>query len=135
MDAVLNSTVAGVLSRANGGGGGGGTPLTSETVASLRNESTVRCGFFGNGTAPCEPFKRPCLFNVARDPCERVNLNHAPGRDVERLVRAKIDGFERSLRRFAESARPPGNVRATKDADPARHDGTWTNWEDRDVVA
>lgn len=125
VDAVLNSTVAGVLSRVYDDG----RLLTSKSIASLRNESTVRCDFVNN-TTPCKPFRRPCLFNIVRDPCERVNLNYAPGDKMKKFVQAKIDDFERSLRKFGESARRPGNVRGTKSADPALHNKTWTNWED-----
>lgn len=127
VDAVLNSTTARILSRVNG------DQLTSTSIMSLRNESTVKCNF-DKEVRPCKPFKKPCLFHIVNDPCEQVNLNYQPSDKMSKMVQAKIDYFEDSLKKFRESALKPLNVRSTKDANPSLYNNTWTNWEDWKAV-
>lgn len=127
VDGVLNSTTADILSRING------HRMTLTSIVSLRNDSTVRCDF-NDDTRPCKPFKKPCLFHIIKDPCERVNLNYRPSGEMEKVVQAKIDAFEKALVQFRKSASKPGNVRSTKDANPFLFNNTWTNWQDNQNV-
>lgn len=120
---ILNSTTAEILSQVNDDG------LTSSLIMSLRNNSTVKCNFDKNAI-PCKPFEKPCLFHIVKDPCEQVNLNYKPSSKVKQFVQAKIDYFERLLKKFRESASKPLNVRGVKDANPSIFNNTWTNWED-----
>lgn len=124
VDAILNSTVAGILSQVNE------DRLTSSLIMSLRNDSTVKCNF-EKDTIPCKPFKKPCLFHIVKDPCEQVNLNYKPNSKMIQFVQAKIDYFETLLNKFRESATKPLNVRGTKDSNPSLFNNTWTNWEDQ----
>lgn len=123
VDAVLNSTTAGILSQTNG------DHLTPSLIESLRNSSTVRCDF-EKDIRPCKPFIKPCLFHIVKDPCELVNLNYRPNSKMRKFVEAKIDYFETSLRKFRESASKPMNVRGTRDANPALYNNTWISWDD-----
>lgn len=125
-DAVLNSTVASILSQING------DSLTSTLITSLRNSSTVRCDF-EKDMRPCKPFSKPCLFHIVKDPCEHVNLNYKPNSEMRKFVQAKIDYFETSLDKFRESASKPMNTRGTKDANPALYNNTWINWDDHEA--
>lgn len=125
-DSVLHSTTANVLSQVNE------NRLTPTLIASLRNESTVKCDF-EKDTRPCKPFKKPCLFHIVKDPCEQVNLNYKPSRKMKKFVQAKIEHFEMLLNDFRKSASKPGNVRGTKDANPYFHNNTWANWEDKNI--
>lgn len=127
VDAVLNSTTAKILSQVNE------VRLTSTLITSLRNDSTIRCGF-EKDKKPCNPFKKPCLFHIAKDPCELVNLNYNPSSKIKKVVQAKINYFELSLEKFRRSASKPGNVRGTKSANPFLYNNTWTNWEDQNII-
>lgn len=120
---VLNSTTADILSQING------QRMTLSSIVSLRNNSTVRCNF-EKEMRPCKPLKKPCLFHIVKDPCERVNLNYRPSDEMRKIVQAKIDSFEMVLEQFRNSALKPGNVRSTKDANPVFFNNTWTNWQD-----
>lgn len=42
----------------------------------LREESDVKCSSAEGNTAAnkCQPLVEPCLFNIAKDPCEQRNL-------------------------------------------------------------
>ncbi|XP_050425419.1 arylsulfatase B-like isoform X2 [Adelges cooleyi] len=135
-DAVLNSTVGRILLSSDVGNDrvAHGRLLSPATIRNLREESRVKCGHFRKEARPCLPLKKPCLFNVEKDPCELVNLNFGPDDKTGKLVRAKIQHFERLLQEYRRTALvPPGNRRAAgKAADPRLHNGTWSSWEDQD---
>lgn len=128
VDDVLNSTAAEILSQLNG------HRVTSDLMISLRNNLTVKCNFEKN-IKPCLPFKKPCLFHITKDPCEQVNLNYNPSKNMRKFVQQKIDYFEISLNKFTKSASKPRNVRGTKDANPYLYNNTWTNWEDSNHIS
>jgi hypothetical protein len=48
--------------------------LTASTIESLRRQATVQCNADLNPIKNCNLMKKPCLFNIAFDPCERKNL-------------------------------------------------------------
>lgn len=121
VDVVLNSTTADILSKING------YRMTLSSIVSLRNNSTIKCNF-EKEMRPCMPFKKPCLFHIVKDPCERINLNYRPSGEMRKIVQAKIDSFESMLDQFRKSASKPENVRSTKDANPIFFNNTWTNW-------
>lgn len=121
---VLNSTTADILSQING------HRMTLSSIVSLRHNSTVKCDF-EKEMRPCKPFKKPCLFHIVKDPCERVNLNYRPSDEMRKIVQAKIDSFEMVLEQFRKYALKPGNVRSTKDANPFFFNNTWTHWQDQ----
>jgi len=127
VDAVMNSTVANILSLINE------NRLTLELITSLRNDSTVKCEFEKN-MIPCKPFKKPCLFHIVKDPCEQVNLNYKPNRKMIKFIQAKIKYFEKSLDKFRESTSKPGNVRGNRNANPVLYNNTWINWEDHEII-
>lgn len=127
IDAILNSTTANILSQVNY------DRLTPNFITSLRNNLTVRCNF-KKDTNPCNPFKKPCLFNIAKDPCEQINLNYKPNSKLKKFVEAKIEYFELLLNNFRKSASKPGNVRGSSAANPFYHNNTWVSWEDESII-
>ncbi|KAL1116090.1 hypothetical protein AAG570_005585 [Ranatra chinensis] len=95
-------------------------------IEGLRMNATVVCSKTGQrwGKVACRPMKRPCLFNIAEDPCERVDLW---GRYPE-----KVAEFEEKLKTYRRSVTPPGNKRVESKANPCLHNNTWTDWADYD---
>jgi len=127
INSVLNSKTANILFNING------EHLTPKLIMSHRNNSTVRCNF-ENNIKPCRPFKKPCLFHIVKDPCEQVNLNYKPSKEMNTFVQAKIDYFEKLLETFRQSSSKPLNVRSTKYANPILFNNTWSNWEDQNII-
>lgn len=98
-------------------------------IKRLREEATVLCKMpkaeeqlEGN---QCNPMVSPCLFNIKEDPCEMVNLASQRPLIVVTL--------EQELINYRKTARSPINVPRDPNADPAKYNGTWTNWQDAEV--
>uniref|UniRef100_A0A182TTU5 Sulfatase N-terminal domain-containing protein n=1 Tax=Anopheles melas TaxID=34690 RepID=A0A182TTU5_9DIPT len=92
--------------------------LTRDDVKRLRSKAMVECSS-AQGTV-CEPLKRPCLFNIVEDPCERNNQANAYPY-ILRELETDVNGYRK---RSVPSRQQPSDSRA----DPARHNCTWTWW-------
>ncbi|KAK7789360.1 hypothetical protein R5R35_010315 [Gryllus longicercus] len=117
--AVLASPAARALRGALAAGAGAG-PLDPHVVRVLREAARVQCAGPDPKAPRCRPRKRPCLFDVARDPCEERNL-YTP--QLGAL-------FETRLAQLRAEAVAPRNKRGDKRADPARWGGVWSPWAD-----
>ncbi|XP_030763576.1 arylsulfatase I-like [Sitophilus oryzae] len=104
--------------------------LDEENIRKLRNEALLKCKDLNSEeqleSNQCNPMVSPCLFNIKEDPCERVNL--ATQRPLIVVT------LEQELLKYRKTARKPINVPRDPNADPAKFNGTWTNWQDNDVT-
>lgn len=82
----------------------------------------VKCGAKPLKTG-CEAWRNPCLFNIAKDPCEYHNLADVYPNVVQELLK-KIDEYRRI-------AVKPGNKPSDPRANPILNGGVWTNWYDQ----
>jgi arylsulfatase B len=105
--------------------------LDPEIIKSLRGSAKIDCPpiDFDNvhESKICNPVESPCLFDLKADPCERINLA------AERPM--IVMNMERALTRYKQTALPIRNVPRDPNADPAKWNNTWTNWQDcEDVI-
>lgn len=70
----------------------------------------------------CNPLSKPCLFDVANDPCELNNL----AEKFPNIVKA----LSTRLQDFNSSAVPPANMPIDERGNPMFFDRTWTNFGD-----
>lgn len=104
--------------------------LDEEIVLNLRDSAQVKCNQVNQEDQPedtkCDPMVSPCLFNLKEDPCEMVNLaNKRP---------VVVMNLEQALLRYNKTAIPIRNVGRDPNADPAKWNNTWTNWQDCEYV-
>lgn len=97
-------------------------------IDKLRNEATIKCTREPEELEQynCNLLETPCLFNIKEDPCETKNLV----RDRPNIAR----NLETLLVKYSKTALPPRNVPRDPNADPAKWNGTWTNWQDCENV-
>ncbi|CAG9762811.1 unnamed protein product [Ceutorhynchus assimilis] len=94
--------------------------ISDSTINRLRSEATVQCG---NATVvPCDPIKAACLFDIAKDPCEYINLADKYPNVVETL--------KLKLQQYNASAVPPGNLPLDPRGDPKHWNYVFTNFGD-----
>uniref|UniRef100_A0A182Q886 Sulfatase N-terminal domain-containing protein n=1 Tax=Anopheles farauti TaxID=69004 RepID=A0A182Q886_9DIPT len=100
----------------------GATMNLSETqVLPIRQAATIACPK-DVPEVSCEPLKRPCLFNIIEDPCERQNLaDQYP--DVLNDLQADVALYRRNSVRPRNQ--PPDGL-----SDPSLYNNTWTWWQD-----
>lgn len=89
-------------------------------LGEFRKDSEVVCGEKPENMT-CFVWKKPCLFNIANDPCEYHNLAHE-SRHIVRELLTKIEGYRRS-------AVPAGNQPFDPSANPIFHGGAWVPWK------
>uniref|UniRef100_A0A1B6GFH0 Sulfatase N-terminal domain-containing protein n=1 Tax=Cuerna arida TaxID=1464854 RepID=A0A1B6GFH0_9HEMI len=92
---------------------------SSFTVLNLRSAATVNCPPVTNQTLYC--YKRPCLFDLERDPCETTDVAQQNVFVAEALYN-RLVAFRATL--VPQSNKPPEPVLA----DPRRHNHTWSIW-------
>lgn len=103
-------------------------PLTDEDILTLRNLSTIFCQIKNNTKHlhPCLPRKRPCLFNIAEDPCEKYNLYDSSSemKNIQKDLENKINEFRKTM--------VPINANGVGEelSNPALYNNTWVNWGD-----
>lgn len=95
-----------------------------EVIMRLRSEATVSCQepeLDGDPTTACNlSSKEFCLFNIANDPCERVNLANRRT-DVLRVMLETLDQYDP-----VQPLNKPGDPAAN----PKFWNYAWTNWKD-----
>ncbi|KAG8306455.1 hypothetical protein J6590_046770 [Homalodisca vitripennis] len=92
---------------------------SSFTILNLRSAATVNCPPVSNQTLQC--YKRPCLFDLERDPCETTDVAQQNTFVAEALYN-RLVAFRATL--VPQSNKPPEPVLA----DPRRHNHTWSIW-------
>ncbi|RZC34525.1 arylsulfatase B-like, partial [Asbolus verrucosus] len=104
--------------------------LDTEIINFLRDSAEIKCPEINtedmHESNMCNPMESPCLFNLKEDPCERVNL--AAQRPII------VMNMEQALARLRKTALPIRNVPRDPNADPAKWNNTWTNWQDYEDV-
>lgn len=99
------------------------TLVTKQELEDLRRQATIRCD--GQDIKPCRPLRKPCIFDVLSDPCERQNL-YAKGSETLRLLEAEMVAYRLTQVK-------PNNRRSDKFANPKYWNNTWTFWKDLPV--
>lgn len=97
-------------------------------IQRLRRKARIDCNGqrrpSENDSFYCNPFKKPCLFNITQDPCETTNIAELFPQIVKRL--------EADLHYYEKIAQPPRNKPADICSDPSRFNNTWTWWLEED---
>jgi len=96
----------------------------TDFIVGLRNQVLVSCSTSTKKANSCNARKRPCLFNIQKDPCERNNIY-----DSHRHI---VADMEKKLNRYRKTMVPPGNQSVERLADPVLYNNTWTCWHDLD---
>lgn len=97
----------------------------------LRELVTVNCDVFNDTTnqinsKPCDSKKAPCLFDIARDPCERHNLYGEENlREIQQELETKINKFRESKKKITLP-------KVDSQSNPALHNNTWVSWKDHE---
>lgn len=99
--------------------------LAADAVRTLRDAARVECGKEDHQT-PCNPLKRPCLFNILDDPCERNNL----AKTKPEIVRLLLSQLSEHVLLTVPSLRQPSDSRS----DPKFFNNTWSSWIDDDIT-
>lgn len=88
----------------------------------LQKESLLECNETMSDIS-CDPYTKPCLFNIEEDPCEKHNLagdDHLP---ILAKGHELIKIYNGTARELIDMSRNP-------EADPTNWGGVWTNWLD-----
>ncbi|KAG5890787.1 hypothetical protein JTB14_007181 [Gonioctena quinquepunctata] len=93
----------------------------------LREKATVPCSPPVDTTENCKPLAAPCLFNILEDPCEKNNLAEKYPNILQSLIE--------KLKRYNETAVPPGNLPLDPRGDPKYWNYIWTNFGDYNETA
>lgn len=120
-DHVLNSLAGRVISKFTKVS----FKLTPRRLESLRARAKITCNGkvpASNGPTVCNPFEKPCLFNIIQDPCETTNIADAEP-DVYRTLVLSANEEMRI-------AKPARNQPSDPRANPKFYNNTWTNWFD-----
>lgn len=110
----------------------------------MRKNANVKCAktnYQNKRADDCLPLLRPCLFNIAEDPCEMFNL--AERFDELKCENLYFDDPQHSFRypnilntmlellhAYNSTAVPPANVELDFRGDPRRWNNVWTNFGD-----
>lgn len=104
--------------------------IDENIIDNLRDHAKIRCKPLNAEDQleqnKCNLLESPCLFNIKDDPCERVNLASQRPNIVLNM--------EQLIMKYRKTALKPVNVPRDPNADPAKWNGTWTNWMDCENV-
>lgn len=104
--------------------------IDTDKIDKLRDDATIKCKKINLDDQlehhKCSLKDSPCLFNIKEDPCERIN------RASERPN--IVLNMEQLIMKYRQTALPPRNVPRDPNADPAKWNNTWTNWQDCENV-
>ena len=85
-------------------------------------KAVVTCGKPPSSPSECTRESGPCLFNVADDPCEYVDLAKNESELVESMLK-RLEGFK-------ETMVPTRNQPLDPKANPNNFGGVWSPWVD-----
>lgn len=104
--------------------------IDENVIDKLRDQAVIRCKPHNSEDQleqnKCNLLESPCLFNIKDDPCERNNLASQRPNIVLNM--------EQLIMKHRKTAIAPRNVPRDPNADPAKWNGTWTNWLDCENV-
>lgn len=104
--------------------------IDEDVIQKLRDQAKIKCKPLilddQLEQTKCNLLESPCLFNIREDPCERINLASQRPNIVQNM--------EQLIIKYRKTAIPPRNVPRDPNADPAKWNGTWTNWQDCENV-
>ncbi|XP_078052451.1 arylsulfatase I isoform X2 [Augochlora pura] len=101
--------------------------LTGDKILELRRKAQIKCTTRNEEKIVCDPLKAPCLFNIAKDPCEMVNLA-----EKRPLIMAIL---EKVIIKHRFTVVPPMNLDGDPKANPALWNNTWTSWDEPNPLA
>lgn len=112
----------------------------------MRRDAVINCstgGYQNKRSDDCLLLLRPCLFNIAEDPCEMFNLaerfDTSDGNLISNsLMKSKrlfrypniLNTMLELLNRYNSTAVPPANLDSDPRADPRKWNNVWTNFGD-----
>ena len=86
-----------------------------------RSSVVVKCGEKpANASTNCQPKKKPCLYNIVKDPCEYNN--------VADLYPDIVAGMMERITAYNATSVPPRNKPADPKGYPIHHGGVWMPW-------
>ena len=86
-----------------------------------RGHIKVHCGKKPfNASTNCNPVSKPCLFNIAKDPCEYYNIAD----DNQVIVNQMLD----KLQDYNRTMIATGNKPEDPAGNPKYHNDTWVPW-------
>lgn len=98
------------------------TTPDKDEILQLRAAATVTCTVKVDAT-PCHPVKsnKPCLFDLAADPCETNNLASAYPEVLQQMLDL-VSKYEVTL--VPQLNKPPD----VEGSDPRKFNNTWSPW-------
>lgn len=104
--------------------------IDEDLIERLRDQATIKCKASRQEDQleqnKCNLVESPCLFNIKDDPCEQINLASQRPNIVLNM--------EQLIMKYRKTVVTPRNVPRDPNADPAKWNGTWTNWQDCENV-
>ncbi|XP_014470860.1 PREDICTED: arylsulfatase B-like [Dinoponera quadriceps] len=96
--------------------------LNSQKILQLRQQAEVHCNVMEKEKVACNVRLTPCLFDLERDPCEKMNIIAKKPYVAQKLKTA--------LKQHKSTMLPPNNMNNDLKADPIRWNHTWVCWQD-----
>jgi hypothetical protein len=95
--------------------------LTPSRIKIMREKAMISCRSFLNPEIACNLLEKPCLFNIALDPCERRNLATGEPKVMQKMLKR--------LEELTAQAVPSRRTFVSDpNCDPDLHNGTWSPW-------
>ncbi|XP_032690585.1 arylsulfatase B-like [Odontomachus brunneus] len=96
--------------------------LIAQDILRLRQEATVHCNVMKENKARNCTWSKPCLFDLKRDPCEKINIIEQEPNVAKNLQEA--------LNKYRSKMLPPNNKFKDWEASPFWWNRTWVCWQD-----
>ncbi|XP_014470869.1 PREDICTED: arylsulfatase B-like [Dinoponera quadriceps] len=96
--------------------------LNSQKILQLRQQAEVHCNVTEKEQVACYAWAVPCLFDLERDPCEKINIIAK-----EPFIAAQLKA---RLVRYKLTSVLPNNKLHDLKANPKWWNNTWVSWQD-----
>ncbi|XP_014470861.1 PREDICTED: arylsulfatase B-like [Dinoponera quadriceps] len=98
------------------------TELDSQKILKLRQQAEVHCNVTEEEKVECYAWLQPCLFDLERDPCEKINIIRK-----ELIVAQELQA---ALMLHKLTVVRANNKINDMNANPAQWNHTWVSWQD-----
>ncbi|XP_030845444.1 arylsulfatase I isoform X1 [Strongylocentrotus purpuratus] len=100
-----------------------GVSLADLDSKPVPNAFVVSCPYKpANASTNCNPYKKPCLFNIRHDPCEFNNIANW-NQDIVELLLTRIEEYRATMVPIRNKEPDPRSY-------PKYHDNCWVPWVD-----
>ncbi|XP_014470868.1 PREDICTED: arylsulfatase B-like [Dinoponera quadriceps] len=96
--------------------------LNSQKILQLRQQAEIHCNVTEKEQVACHASLMPCLFDLERDPCEKMNIIAKKTYVAQKL--------EAVLKQYKSTMLQPNNKNDDLKANPIRWNHTWVCWQD-----